>query len=99
MRDVRAVVLVVLAAGCATMATGHWTSAGRLTVPAGGLRSDPPVLYGHRRLLEVAGKATDCVQRCACNLGFMPMLMDASMQWPLADQPTSPRRPVRAQVR
>jgi len=94
MRNVPAVVLVVLAASCATMATGHWTSADRIGAPAGGLSSDPPVLYGHRRLLEVAGKATDCVQRRACQSGSMPLSVDAPLQWVLAERPPLSRLPV-----
>ena len=81
MRDVRAVVLVVLAAGCATLAAGHWTSADRITAPAGGLGSDPRWLHAHRRLLEVAGEATDCVKRRACPLGSMSLSIDAPLQW------------------
>ena len=89
MTDACAFVLFVLAAGCATLATGHWTSAGRITAPAGGLIDDQHLLRAHRRLLDVVGgRETDCVQRCACTLRSPPLWVDAPLQWGFTWQPT-----------
>ena len=89
MTDVRSLVLVVLAAGCcATMATGHWTSADRIPAPAGGANSDLRPLYHHRRLLDDAdGRVSDCVQRCACTMESMPLWVDVPLRWLLAARP------------
>ena len=75
MIDARSVALVLLAAGCASLAAGHWTATDRKEAAASGAIGDQQPAQSQRRLLDVA-QGKDCVERCADPAGVHPLVAE-----------------------